>query len=85
MVVKGTNLIGLTMVHRSDGITVQREPLIPGIVYDGDLLGTDLNYQSSIDTLSANWGGFGGSNVVETVDHTGQWCNSSHRILHVGA
>ena len=72
-VVKATNLIGLTMVHKSDGITIQREPLIPGMVYDGDLVGRDLTYQSSVDTISANWDGFGGNNIVETVEHTGKF------------
>ncbi len=74
-VVKATNLIGHTMIQKSDGVTAQREPLIPGFVFDGDLLGRDLSYQLSLDTISANWHGFGGSKAKEIVKHTGKWSN----------
>ena len=57
-IVKATNLLGLTMIQMSDGVTVQREPLVPGYVNDGDLTGRDVNYQLSTDSISANWGGF---------------------------
>ena len=62
-IVKATNLLGLTMVQESDGVTVQRQPLIPGYVNDGDLVGRDVNYQTSVDSISANWGGFGGKDA----------------------
>ena len=71
-IVRATNVIGLTLIQRSDGITVQREPLIPGRVYDGPLIGKDLNYQLSLTSLSASWNGFGGDAVAGTViEHTG--------------
>ncbi|XP_072033446.1 LOW QUALITY PROTEIN: uncharacterized protein [Amphiura filiformis] len=70
-IVKATNLIGLTMIYMSDGVTIQPEPLNPGNVYDGDLIGRDLKYQLSVDTISANWNGFGGSDVLEMIKHTG--------------
>ena len=72
-VVKATNLLGHTLVHASDGVTVQREPLAPGHVYDGNLLGRDLSFQLSIDSISANWNGFGKPKVTETVKHTGMY------------
>ena len=56
---RATNLLGYVHVIRSDGIAVQIEPLIPGIVRDGDIIGYDLNYQPSTTELSANWDGFG--------------------------
>ncbi|XP_072048752.1 uncharacterized protein [Amphiura filiformis] len=71
-IVRATNVMGLTMIHRSDGVTVQRDPLIPGRVYDGALIGKDLNYQLSLTSLSAHWDGFGGDVVVaKTIEHTG--------------
>ncbi|XP_022102001.1 uncharacterized protein LOC110985344 [Acanthaster planci] len=71
-VVRATNALGLAVTVRSDGITVKREPLIPGQVYDGLLVGFDLTYQKETDTISASWKGFGkGTQVAETVEHTG--------------
>ena len=54
-----TNMLGFTYSVRSDGATIQLEPLIPGQVYDGLVTGVDLSFQSSTTTLSANWDGFG--------------------------
>ncbi|XP_022103294.1 uncharacterized protein LOC110986022 [Acanthaster planci] len=71
-IVRATNALGLEITVRSDGITVKRDPLIPGQVYDGLLVGFDLTYQKETDTISANWRGFGqGMIVKETVHHTG--------------
>ncbi|XP_022100316.1 uncharacterized protein LOC110984425 [Acanthaster planci] len=71
-IVRATNALGLAITVRSDGITVKREPLIPGQVYDGLLVGFDLTYQKETDTISASWRGFGqGMPVKETVHHTG--------------
>ncbi|KAI8518956.1 hypothetical protein Bbelb_022130, partial [Branchiostoma belcheri] len=57
--VKATNLQNVSRIERSDGITVQREPLIPGLVRDGPVPGYDLNYQIADDEISANFEGFG--------------------------
>ena len=71
-VVRATNAMGVTTTIRSDGITVQREPLIPGRVLDGLLEGYDLTYQKETDTLSASWSGFGqGMQANEEAQHTG--------------
>ncbi|KAI8514390.1 hypothetical protein Bbelb_087140 [Branchiostoma belcheri] len=59
VVVRGTNQLGDSFVLRSDGISVRKEPLIPGEVRDGPVLGLDQNFQLSITTLSANWDQFG--------------------------
>ena len=71
-VVRATNALGLDITVRSDGITVKRDPLVPGQVYDGLLVGFDLTYQKATDTISASWKGFGqGMPVGEAVHHTG--------------
>lgn len=61
VVVRATNKLGYVNTIHSDGVTVQVEPLLPGNVRDGDLVGKDLNYQQSITSISANWDGFGQS------------------------
>ncbi|XP_035662464.1 uncharacterized protein LOC118406510 [Branchiostoma floridae] len=57
--VKATNIQNITRIERSNGITVQREPLIPGLVRDGPVPGYDLNFQIADDEISANYDGFG--------------------------
>ena len=59
VVVRATNMLGYVQTLRSNGITVKLEPMVPGNVRDGDIIGVDLNYQPSVSTLSANWDGFG--------------------------
>ena len=61
VVVTATNLLNYTYSLRSDGVTIKLEPPLPGIVRDGDLVGVDLAYQTSLHKLSANWDGFGGT------------------------
>ena len=61
VVVRATNKLGYVNTIHSDGVTVQVEPLLPGNVRDGDLVGKDLNYQQSITSISANWDAFGQS------------------------
>ena len=58
-VVTATNALGHVTSHHSDGVTVRLEPLVPGTVRDGDVIGTDLNFWPHTDWLAANWGGFG--------------------------
>ncbi|XP_077992165.1 uncharacterized protein LOC144446291 [Glandiceps talaboti] len=76
LVVRATNLLGYTQSLRSDGITVQKEPLLPGQVRDGDVLGFDINYQPSVTTLSANWDGFGYDALSP-----GETRNGKHQII----
>ncbi|XP_070572594.1 uncharacterized protein [Ptychodera flava] len=59
LVVRATNLLGYSTSVRSDGISIKLEPLLPGHVRDGDVIGFDINYQPSVTMLSANWDGFG--------------------------
>ncbi|CAH1259269.1 FAT1 [Branchiostoma lanceolatum] len=59
-IVQATNALGYSYFVRSDGITISREPLLPGHVRDGGIFGVDLNSQPSITTLSGNWDEFGG-------------------------
>ncbi|XP_070573609.1 uncharacterized protein [Ptychodera flava] len=59
VVVRATNLLGYSYSLRSDGITIQREPLLPGHVRDGDVMGYDINFQASVKYLAGNWDAFG--------------------------
>ena len=59
VVVRATNAINHMFYARSNGVKVLLEPLIPGQVKDGDIIGTDLDFWPYIDRLSANWDGFG--------------------------
>ena len=59
--VTATNLLNYTYSLHSDGVSIKLEPPPPGIVRDGDIVGVDLNYQTSLHKLSANWDGFGGN------------------------
>ena len=63
--VRITNLLGHTYSVRSNGVIVQVQPLVPGIVRDGDIFGVDLSFQPSLSELSANWDGFGGTTNIE--------------------
>ncbi|XP_064646203.1 uncharacterized protein LOC135499389 [Lineus longissimus] len=62
--VKGINAIGMEFNLRSDGITIQKDPLIPGRVNDGNVFGYDLLYLPETTSVKANWDGFG----VQTVE-----------------
>ncbi|XP_066275501.1 uncharacterized protein [Branchiostoma lanceolatum] len=66
--VRATNEMDFTYTVRSDGITVMLEPLIPGEVRDGGIVGYDLKFQSSITTLSANWDSFGDRRLQGQLD-----------------
>ena len=65
--VRATNVLGFPYSLHSNGVTVQLEPLLPGRVRDGDVIGFDLNYQASITQLSANWDDFGKDKKVDSV------------------
>ena len=53
--------IGYVRSMRSDGVIVQVDPLIPGIVYDGPIPGYDFDSQASLTSIMANWNSFGGA------------------------
>ena len=54
-----TNALNYTYIMRSNGVTIKQDPLIPGKVFDGDVIGYDLNFLRSKAMVSANWDGFG--------------------------
>jgi hypothetical protein len=54
--VRATNGVGLTVTATSDGVTVDSTPPVAGSVADG--LGADVDWQSSLTTIRANWSGF---------------------------
>ena len=64
-----TNALGFQYMLRSDGITIHDQPLVPGFVYDGDVIGYDLDVINSKSTVTCNWKGFGTaeSRTVENV------------------
>ncbi|CAH1250560.1 FAT1 [Branchiostoma lanceolatum] len=70
-VVRATNVLGNTWTVRSDGITVQREPLVPGVTRDGKIIGYDLSYQASVTELCANWDNFGASTTAVSSNPSG--------------
>ncbi|CAG2246701.1 unnamed protein product [Mytilus edulis] len=57
--VKVTNKLNYTYILRSDGVTIEKNPLLPGKVFDGDVRGYDINYLPSSNIIYANWDGFG--------------------------
>ncbi len=54
-----TNALDYTYTIRSNGITIEEDPLIPGQVNDGDVIGFDLEFLRTSDKISANWDMFG--------------------------
>ena len=56
---KVTNALNYTYILRSNGVTVEKNPLLPGKVFDGDVSGYDLNFLPSKTVVYANWDGFG--------------------------
>lgn len=59
VILRVTNKLGFVYTVHSNGVTVKLEPLLQGNVRESDVVGTDLNYQSSVTSLSANWDRFG--------------------------
>jgi hypothetical protein len=54
-----TNALDYTYIIRSNGVTVKQEPLIPGKVFDGEVIGYDLSFLRSKAMVTAHWDGFG--------------------------
>jgi hypothetical protein len=67
ILVQATDFSGEVHILRSDGITVTTTGLIPGIVRDGPIPEQDLNYQESVNTLTACWSGFGDGSPEQAV------------------
>ena len=80
-IVRATNLLNYTVTMRSDGITVRLEPLVPGDVRDGHIIGTDINFQPSITTLSVNWDHFGRERQREGIIQSGKSDLSTRTLL----
>ena len=59
--VKMLSSIGYVRSMRSDGVVVQVDPLIPGVVFDGPIPGYDFDSQASLTSIMANWNSFGGA------------------------
>lgn len=79
-----TNALGYVYILRSNGVSILKDPLRPGQVFVGDLLGLDLAFQPSPHSVSANWNGFGVDTEEGTVD-TGSLTNlmlSHHTHTH---
>ncbi|XP_048258679.1 uncharacterized protein LOC124137747 [Haliotis rufescens] len=54
-----TNAMDYTYTIRSNGITIEDDPLVPGQVNDGDVVGFDLEFFRTKSKVSANWDKFG--------------------------
>lgn len=54
-------MIGYTYTLRSDGVTINTNPMLPGSVYDGDVTGYDLTVLPSRTNVTVNWDSFGES------------------------
>lgn len=54
--VRATNGAGLTATRSSDGVVVDLTPPTAGQVHDG--IGQDIQFQTSITTISGDWSGF---------------------------
>ena len=48
-----------TLTAKSNGVTINIQPPVPGAVREGKTEGEDVNYQESVKELSANWDMFG--------------------------
>ncbi|XP_066300154.1 uncharacterized protein [Branchiostoma lanceolatum] len=57
--VRATNALGKVQIQRSDGITIEAEALVPGVVFGGPITGFHIPYQVSTTEISANWNYFG--------------------------
>ncbi|XP_076085326.1 uncharacterized protein LOC143056125 [Mytilus galloprovincialis] len=67
--VKVTNALNYTYILRSDGVTIEKNPLLPGKVFDGDIRGYDIKFLPSNTIIYANWDGFGlPSNAMKQVN-----------------
>ncbi|XP_033105583.1 uncharacterized protein LOC117107873 isoform X2 [Anneissia japonica] len=79
--VRATNALGYVQTIRTDGLTLRLQPILPGRVYDGSVIGFDLNEQASITTLSANWDGFGGEDQDNDVIIQNGYISSSKQLI----
>jgi hypothetical protein len=59
-------MLGFISKIHSNGVTVQLEPILPGTVRDGNLIGIDLAFQTDTTSISANWDGFGYNDIKQS-------------------
>ncbi|XP_078664148.1 uncharacterized protein LOC144907219 [Branchiostoma floridae x Branchiostoma belcheri] len=57
--IRATNALGKVQIQRSDGITIEADALVPGVVFGGTITDFHIPYQASISEISANWNYFG--------------------------
>ncbi|XP_048258717.1 uncharacterized protein LOC124137708 isoform X1 [Haliotis rufescens] len=62
-----TNAMDYTYTIRSNGITIDDDPLVPGQVNDGDVVGFDLVFFRTKSKVSANWDKFGSDGNADDV------------------
>ncbi|XP_046574117.1 uncharacterized protein LOC124282192 [Haliotis rubra] len=62
-----TNALNYTYTIRSNGITIEDDPLVPGQVNDGDVVGFDLQFLRTKSKVSANWDKFGSDGNADGV------------------
>ncbi|XP_048250793.1 uncharacterized protein LOC124111176 [Haliotis rufescens] len=62
-----TNALNYTYMLRSNGITIEEDPLLPGQVNDGDVVGFDLEFFRTKTKISANWNNFGSDTAVGAI------------------
>ena len=67
VVTKTTDVAGRTRVQKSSGVTVNTRPLRPGNVRDGTIVGNDIDFQMSGNSISANWDSFGDGLAPQTI------------------
>ena len=63
-------MVGYVYTLRSNGVTIESNPLLPGIVLDGDLTGYDLKVLPSTTNVTANWDSFGYDREQTSIDNT---------------
>jgi hypothetical protein len=67
VVTKSTDVAGRIIVQKSNGVTVNTRPLRPGNVRDGVIVGNDIDFQMSGNSMSANWDSFGDGSAPQTI------------------
>ncbi|XP_060074374.1 uncharacterized protein LOC132554093 [Ylistrum balloti] len=79
-IIKVRDALNRTFMSASDGITVRIEPPNPADVRDG--LNDDINYQQSVNEISANWDEFGDDtgNPTQTIRHYEVALGDDHRF-----
>ncbi|KAI8485717.1 hypothetical protein Bbelb_365510, partial [Branchiostoma belcheri] len=69
--IRATNALGKVQIQRSDGITIEADALVPGVVFGGTITDFHIPYQASISEISANWNYFGAERNNLVAEATG--------------